>query len=336
VGVVGFCEGSLDPSYFQEEDNQGEMYEALVGLYQSRNSNRKLILRHHLRSVEMFSADTVASYHMRITKIRDQLAVIGEAVDDTELVNVGSWEPFVQGICAQDKLPPFEKLWTDCIQEEAQIESRNGKQRGIDDENLALAAHARKGRGNGSWKDTRREASPEQRKKKDLSKVKCFSYHEHGHYASQCPQRKKGSRKQQASSTEVDVVANRLQREFLLVSSLSREVSDGGTWFVDSGVACHTTGARELFERFTESDSNLYVELGMGTKHAVGRSGTVSFQMELGDRLRVTNVLWVPKLRRSVLSVSAIEKKGYEVLFGDGQALFKPKGSSSETTICIG
>jgi hypothetical protein len=134
------------------------MYDALVGLYQSGNTNRKLILRHKLRSVEMSKSDTVASYLMRITQIRDQLVAIGEAVDDTELVNValngfpGSWEPFVQGICAREKLPPFDRLWIDCIQEEAQIESRN-KQRGSDDENQALAAHARKGKGKGSHRE---------------------------------------------------------------------------------------------------------------------------------------------------------------------------------------
>jgi hypothetical protein len=66
----------------------------------------------------MSSSDTVASYLMRITQIRDQLAAIGEAVDDTELVNVAlnglprSWEPFVQGICAREKLPDFDRLWT--------------------------------------------------------------------------------------------------------------------------------------------------------------------------------------------------------------------------------
>jgi hypothetical protein len=75
------------------------------------------------------------------------------------------------------------------------------------------------------------------------------------------------------------------------------------------------TGAWDLFERFTVSDSNLYVELGMGTKHAVQGSGIVLFWMESGDVLRMTNVLWLPELRRSVLSVSEIEKKGYEVLF---------------------
>jgi hypothetical protein len=59
-------------------------------------------------------------------------------------------------------LPPFDRPWIDCIQEEAQIESKNGKQRGIDDENLALVSHARKGKRNGS---PQREASPEKRKK---------------------------------------------------------------------------------------------------------------------------------------------------------------------------
>jgi hypothetical protein len=58
----------------------------------------------------------------------------------------------------------------------------------------------------------------------------------------------------------------------------------------------------------------VHVELGMGTKHAVKGSGTVPFRMESGGVLRVTNVLWVPKLR-SVFSVSTIENKGFDVLF---------------------
>jgi hypothetical protein len=58
--------------------------------------------------------------------------------------------------------------------------------------------------------------------------------------------------------------------------------------------------------------------------------------MESGDVWRVTNVLWVPKLRRSVFSVSAIEEKGYDILFQDGQVLFTPKGSSSNTVVVLG
>jgi hypothetical protein len=43
--------------------------------------------------------------------------------------------------------------------------------------------------------------------------------------------------------------------------------------------------------------------------HAVIEIGTVPTQIELGSVLRVMDVLWVPELRRSVLLVSAIEKK---------------------------
>jgi hypothetical protein len=102
--------------HISEKKTAKDMYDALVGLYQSGNTSRKLTLRHQLQSVEMSSSDTVASYIMRITQIRDQLVAIGEAVDDTALVNValngfpGSWEPFVQGICAREKLPPFDRL----------------------------------------------------------------------------------------------------------------------------------------------------------------------------------------------------------------------------------
>jgi hypothetical protein len=57
--------------------------------------------------------------------------------------------------------------------------------------------------------------------------------------------------------------------EFRLVSALFGIVSSSEIWLVDSGASCHMTGARELFESFTKSKSDMCVELGMGTRHAV-------------------------------------------------------------------
>jgi hypothetical protein len=105
------------------------------------------------------------------------------------------------------------------------------------------------------------------------------------------------------------------QSKFLLVSQTTLGTISTDALLMDSGASCHMTGAREVFERFTESDSDLYVELGMGTKQAMQGSGTMPLRMDSGGILRVTIVLWVPELRRSVLLVLAIEKKGYEVLF---------------------
>jgi hypothetical protein len=137
-------------------------------------------------------------------------------------------------------LPDFDRLWTDCTQEEARLESKNDrKHKGNSDENQALVAHTKKGIKGGSLRE--RGISIEPTRKKDLSKFKCFACHEFGHYPSQCPQWRRGGRKQQASTVEVDEVADMLQREFLLVSTLSGTFFDSGTWLVDSGALCCMT-----------------------------------------------------------------------------------------------
>jgi hypothetical protein len=101
----------------------------------------------------MTRSDSLTSYLMKVTWVCDQLAIVGEKVVDEELVNMAlngfptSWEPFVNGICAWEHLPNFERLWDDCIQEETRMESKVEKMGG--DENLALFGPSNKGRGKG-------------------------------------------------------------------------------------------------------------------------------------------------------------------------------------------
>jgi hypothetical protein len=47
-------------------------------------------------------------------------------------------------------------------------------------------------------------------------------------------------------------------------------------------------------------------------------------------------VLWVPKLKRSVISVSMIEKNGFDVAFQDGKVLIIPRVSSSDKATVFG
>jgi hypothetical protein len=57
--------------HISEKKSAKEMYDALVGLYQSVNTSTKLHLKHQLQVVEMSSSDRIISYLMRITQIRD-------------------------------------------------------------------------------------------------------------------------------------------------------------------------------------------------------------------------------------------------------------------------
>jgi hypothetical protein len=90
--------------------NAYEMWESLTKLYQSGNQNRKMVLREKLHSMKMSRSDTVTSCLTIITQIHDELAVVGEKVEDQELVRTAlkgfskPWDAFVHGIVARENL----------------------------------------------------------------------------------------------------------------------------------------------------------------------------------------------------------------------------------------
>jgi hypothetical protein len=98
-----------------------------------------------------------------------------------------SWDPFIQSIYGHEKLPKFDRLWFDCVQEETIMLSRENLQKPLEEEEeKAFVAHARKGKGK-FWKKNTRPS----RKKRDLSKIQCYICDEFGHDARYCPQGKR-------------------------------------------------------------------------------------------------------------------------------------------------
>jgi hypothetical protein len=68
--------------HVSEKKTAKEMVDALVSLYQSQNINKKMILQNKFRSIVMTRSDTITNYLMKITQICDQLAAVGEKVED--------------------------------------------------------------------------------------------------------------------------------------------------------------------------------------------------------------------------------------------------------------
>jgi hypothetical protein len=63
-----------------------EMYEALKDMFESDNTLRALTLKGQLQSTKMTKGDTVATFFMKISEIKEQLGAIGEIMSDRELV----------------------------------------------------------------------------------------------------------------------------------------------------------------------------------------------------------------------------------------------------------
>jgi hypothetical protein len=62
------------------------MWEALVKFYRSYNQRRKMFLREKMRNTNMARGESFFTYLTKFTQIRDELKVVGEIVDDIELV----------------------------------------------------------------------------------------------------------------------------------------------------------------------------------------------------------------------------------------------------------
>jgi hypothetical protein len=126
--------------------------------------------------------------------VRDDLGAMGEAIVDSELVRTTlngvskQWAIFVEDIVAREKLPGWECLWDDFVQEETQRGYVHGiSSTGHEGENVALATTSKKK----FRKGPKGGNKPKGEGNKDMSKVKCFACHKFGHYAGQCPNKKK-------------------------------------------------------------------------------------------------------------------------------------------------
>jgi hypothetical protein len=131
------------------------------------------------------------------------------------------------------------------------------------EENLALAANTKKGRGQRfpSRKNSDRRPNPNQgRRRRDMSKIKCFDCLRFGHYARDCTKRSKNYRgKHHASVVDMDDEPQRkkekefdldqegkdIRKEYYLISALSETITNSSkTWLVDSGASRHMTSYR--------------------------------------------------------------------------------------------
>jgi hypothetical protein len=132
------------------------MYDVLKNMFESNNTNIALALKHQLQNLKMPKDDTITTFFMNISEIRDQLSAIGETIIDRELVMITlnalpiHWEPFIQSINGREDLPQFDRLWEDCTHEETRLIAR-GVQDSHHNENQALASYAMRGRRNRTY-----------------------------------------------------------------------------------------------------------------------------------------------------------------------------------------
>jgi hypothetical protein len=69
-------------SHISQLKTAKEVYDALTSLFEMKNPSRKRALRNKPCDVKMTKANTIATYFMKISQLKEQLIAIGETNDD--------------------------------------------------------------------------------------------------------------------------------------------------------------------------------------------------------------------------------------------------------------
>jgi hypothetical protein len=140
--------------------------------------------------MKMNDDDSIKSYFVRISQLRDQLQAIEEITSEKELVNIvlndlpKTWDAFAASMNTRKEYPTFEELCTCCAQEESRNNAKEKPQNKYDDQ--AFTARFKNFRNKRKF-GSRRKPNQE----KGISEIQCFNCQKYGHYRNQCLELKK-------------------------------------------------------------------------------------------------------------------------------------------------
>ena len=151
-------------------------------MFKANNANQVLLLKNQLNNLKKGRDESVQSYFLKLTEIRDNLLAIGETIADREMVLIAlgglssEWHVFNTTILNNNVIPDFKEVLLRCVQEETTMKEYENEG------NVAFAAHSRKKNFGGPKNKGRAGAHGK--------KGKCYTCHKPSHYARECPFKK--------------------------------------------------------------------------------------------------------------------------------------------------
>eukprot|EP00253_Pinus_taeda_P026491 PITA_26491 len=315
-------------AYISDLNTSKEIYDRLVSSFKVNDANQVLFLRNKLKEIKKGKYESMQAYFLRITEIRNDLLSIGETITDREmaLTTLGGlpfeWYMFRTTLLNNNVIPGFEELMARCIQEETRVEEQEMpmpkgwtlRVEEKDDFFCDKAGHyAREcpDRRDSHRDDDQNPSHGNQRNGKFNSKGKKSAGNQG---------RGQPFKKARNSRYESNIVENK-QDEYYLPTALSTyaPLDLMGIWLIDSGASRHFTGYKEVLHNLIEKETNLEIVLGDNMKYPVKGVGNVSLKLNQGNTIHLPDVLYVPDLKNNLVSISAMEDKGYKVTFSDGK-----------------
>ena len=163
-------------------------------------------------------------------------------------------------------------------------------------------------------------------------RTKCTVCHENGHWARECPENLSDKNRQlKSDKQEKGASASKIDESYVCdISALYAltSPSDEECWLADSGAGKHMSFKKEYFSTLEDVSEKYYVKTADNNILSAEGMGTVTVLEEINGQSierKLTDVLYVPGLRRNLFSISKIPDKSFSFHVFQGRCEVRDK-----------
>ncbi|XP_075499434.1 uncharacterized protein LOC142537833 [Primulina tabacum] len=323
--------GLADSLYnvFCEKKAAKELWESLDRKYKTEDAGAKKFLVGRFLDFKMVDSKPVISQVQELQVILHEIH--GEGMPLSESFQVAA---IVQ------KLPPAWKDFKNCLKhkrkemnvEELIVRLRIEEDNKSSERRLFSPVAAKANVVEHSQSSKKRPFSSSNRKlnmgpKGGVSKKKfsgkCYNCDGMGHKASDCKKPKR--------NREVNVVENISQEVSnmnlcAVISEVNLVGSNPREWWIDTGATRHVCSDKEMFATLEESKNGEKLFMGNSVTSEIKGQGKVVLKMTSGKELTLNNVLYVPDIRKNLVSGSLLNKHGFSIVFESDKVVLSKSG----------
>ncbi|UYV78679.1 hypothetical protein LAZ67_16002366, partial [Cordylochernes scorpioides] len=278
-----------------------EAWDTLEQVYEPKSRSRILQLKKQFISIRFEEQETMTNYLGRLKICSDHLREAGAEMQDQDLAYsmlAGLPESY-DGIIMTFSNVEDKEFTSSKVKHVLLAEYERRMARRVNNTNEAL-----------QFGTTTRK---EDKKKKNFT---CYKCGKEGHIARSC----RGKAKTPAPNFQPPRCSTHEIAGSEMLTALSCAIPEN-SWVIDSGANHHVCNKREWFTNFQGITSDPILTAS-GTTRAEG-CGDIKFKAYVGKHhvdLKLCNVLYVPNVRRNLLSVSSMENKGKIINFANRRA----------------